>query len=237
MINVRNIDVYYGKVQALSDISIEVQAQEIVAIIGANGAGKSTLLKAISGELHPIAGQIEFDGKRIDHLAPDKIVKLGLVHVPEGKRLFPALTVMENLMMGAYSLAKQNQRIGACLEYIFELFPALEERKKQYAGSLSGGEQQMLAISRGLMADAKALLIDEPSLGLAPILVDQVFNAIKEINEQRQKTILLVEQNVESTLAFVQRAYVFEEGRIVLAGGARELLNKEEVKKAYLGIK
>ncbi|HID85845.1 MAG TPA: ABC transporter ATP-binding protein, partial [Anaerolineae bacterium] len=206
----------------------------IVTLIGANGAGKTTTLKAISGLIHPASGRIEFQGQRIDRLSPPKIVALGISHVPEGRRVFPDMTVLENLEMGAFSLGDDRPRIKANLERVYQLFPILAERKTQLAGTLSGGEQQMLAIGRGLMSDPKVFLLDEPSLGLAPMLVDKIFEIIQQINHEG-RTILLVEQNAYLALRIADRAYVMETGRIVLEGEAAALLDNEYVKKAYLG--
>ena len=234
MLEIRNIDVNYGTIQSLWNVSITVSDGEFVAIIGANGAGKSTLFRTISGEIKPQNGQIEINGKRIDGMEPEEIVKMGIVQVPEGKRLFPDLTVLQNLMMGAFTLGNQRERIKSLLEQIFQLFPSLAQRQRQAAVSLSGGEQQMLAIGRGLMADAIILLLDEPSLGLSPILSEVIFDRIVQIHKGG-KTILMVEQNVEVALGIAKRAYVLERGKIVLSGEANQLRVSDEVKKAYLG--
>lgn len=234
MIKLEDVETYYGKAQILKKISLEVKEGEIVTLIGANGAGKTTTLKAISGLIHPASGRIEFQGQRIDRLSPPKIVALGISHVPEGRRVFPDMTVLENLEMGAFSLGDDRPRIKANLERVYQLFPILAERKTQLAGTLSGGEQQMLAIGRGLMSDPKVFLLDEPSLGLAPMLVDKIFEIIQQINHEG-RTILLVEQNAYLALRIADRAYVMETGRIVLEGEAAALLDNEYVKKAYLG--
>jgi branched-chain amino acid transport system ATP-binding protein len=234
MLNVGGINVYYGDLQALRDISFSVSEGEIVAIIGSNGAGKTTLLKTISGLLTPRSGTIEFLGKRVDKLRPHQIVDLGIAHVPEGRHLFPKMTVLENLEMGASS-HRARKRKDDNLERVYQLFPILKERKNQLAGSLSGGEQQMLAIARGLMSEPKLLMLDEPSLGLSPKMVICIFDMIKTINEDGT-TILLVEQNVRHALALAERAYILEVGRVVRSGKGKELLEDDYVKKAYLGI-
>ncbi len=232
MLSVQNINVYYGKIHAVKDVSFEVNDGEIVTLIGANGAGKSTVLKTISGLLHSTTGSITFENKELLRVAPHKIVPMGLAHVPEGRRIFQAMTVEENLEMGAY-VAKPSS-VAAHLENVYERFPRLKERKRQIAGTLSGGEQQMLAMGRGLMSDPKLLMLDEPSMGLAPILVEQIFDIIKELRDHGT-TILLVEQNARMALKIADRGYVLETGKIVLSGTGAELLNSPEVKKAYLG--
>jgi branched-chain amino acid transport system ATP-binding protein len=214
-------------------LSIEVEQGSIVTLIGANGAGKTSTLKSISGLLKPRQGSIRFQDREISRLAPEKIVELGISQVPEGRRVFPGLTVLENLEMGAY-LRKDKKEIQKDLSEIFDRFPRLQERRKQLAGTLSGGEQQMLAIGRALMARPKLMLMDEPSMGLAPLLVKEIFEIIKEINE-KGTTILLIEQNANMALSIADRAYVIETGEIVLQGSADELLRSQEVKKAYLG--
>ncbi|WP_271629733.1 ABC transporter ATP-binding protein [Caldicellulosiruptor sp. DIB 104C] len=233
MLKVNEIDVFYGAIQALFSVSLEVKKGEIVTLIGANGAGKSTLLKTISGLIRPRSGTILFEDIDITKKSSMEIVKLGISHVPEGRRVFPEMTVLENLELGAF-LRKDKQAIKKDLELVFERFPRLYERKNQLAGTLSGGEQQMLAIGRSLMSRPKLLLLDEPSMGLAPILVTEIFKIIKEINSQGT-TILLIEQNAHMALSIADRAYVIETGRIVLSGEAKEIAANPEVKKAYLG--
>jgi len=234
MLKISNVNSFYGEIQVLKNISIEVNAGEIVTLIGANAAGKTTLISCVSRTVVSFNGAIEFEGVRIDKLRPDKIVDLGLVQVPEGRLLFPALTVRENLELGAYSKRSRANRKER-LEYIYQILPRLKERSNQLAGSLSGGEAQMCAIGRGLMADPKLIMFDEPSLGLAPIVVLDIMNLIKKIRDTG-KTVLLVEQNVRQSLKLADRAYVLENGRIVMEGRGNELLNSPEVKKAYLGI-
>lgn len=234
MLKVNKIDVFYENIQALWEISIEVRKGELVALVGANGAGKTTTLRTISGLLRPASGSIEFLGDRIDKLGPHEIVGKGIIQVPEGRLLFPRLTVLENLKMGSYK-SEAKKRREETLGWVYELFPVLRERRKQLAGTLSGGEQQMLAIGRGLMSIPKILLLDEPSLGLAPKMVDTIFQAITRLNEQGI-TILLIEQNVARSLEIADRGYVLENGRIALEGTGKELLENEHVKKAYVGI-
>jgi branched-chain amino acid transport system ATP-binding protein len=234
MLRVNEINVFYGDLQVLWDITFEVKEKEILVLVGANGAGKSTTLKTISSLLRPASGTIEFDGVRLDQLPPNKIIELGIVHVPEGRRLFPEMSVEENLIMGSLFGESKSKR-NETLEYVYSLFPRLKERRKQMAGTLSGGEQQMLAVGRGLMSRPKLMMFDEPSLGLAPILVQNIFDLIKKIN-QEGVTILLVEQNVTQTLAMCNRAYVLENGRNVLEGTGKELMANDHVKEVYLGI-
>lgn len=234
MLNVNDIQVCYDEVPAIHNVSFHIKQGEIVSIIGANGAGKSTLLKAISGLLSPSRGTIEFLGRRIDHLPPHHIAGLGIAHVPEGRRLFQHLTVLSNLRLGAYTNKSQEKR-EETLKQIFELFPVLKERLNQKAGTLSGGEQQMLAIARGLMSRPSLLMLDEPSLGLMPKLVTLVFDTIKRIKEEGT-TILLVEQNVREALELADRAYILQTGNIALEGTGKELLETDLVRKAYLGI-
>jgi len=234
MLEVSNLDVFYGKAQALRDISLRVDEKEIVALVGANGAGKTTLLNTISGLLRPASGSVEFLGKRIDRLAPHTIVKLGISHIPEGRRIFTDMTVRENLELGAY-ISEAWKRRGETLEQIYQLFPLLKERRRQSAGKLSGGERQMLAIGRGLMSSPKLCMFDEPSYGLAPNLLSEVFEIIERLREHGI-TILLIEQNVQHTLETADRAYVLENGRIVLEGKGKDLLQEDLVKKAYLGL-
>ncbi len=234
MLEVKNIDVFYGDVQVIWDVSFHVLNGEIVSLIGANGAGKSTILKTISGLLRPRSGEVLFEGHPIHTIQPYKLVALGLVHVPEARRLFVEMTVEENLLMGALKGEPKKQRAQG-LEMVYSLFPRLKERRKQIAGTLSGGEQQMVAIGRGLMGRPRLMMLDEPSLGLAPILVQDIFRVIEEIRREGT-TILMVEQNVKQTLKLSDRAYVLENGRVVLEGTGQELLEHDHVKKAYLGI-
>lgn len=234
MLKVNNIDMSYGDLQVLWNVSFEVKEGEIIVLVGANGAGKSSILKTISGLQQVSNGTIIFNGENISNVNPSEVIKHGVVHVPEGRKLFNEMTVEENLIMGAlYGEAKEKryETIKEC----YSLFPRLDERKKQLAGTLSGGEQQMVAVARGLMSKPKILMLDEPSLGLAPVLVQDIFNIIKSINKQGI-TVLLVEQNVQSTLTFCDRAYVLENGKVVLEGTGQELLNNEHVKTAFLGI-
>ncbi|NLI11234.1 MAG: ABC transporter ATP-binding protein [Peptococcaceae bacterium] len=233
MLTVNNIQVYYGAIQALHGISFEVNEGEIVTLIGANGAGKSTTLRTISGLIRAKSGLIEFMGQDITKTPAHKIVKMGLAHVPEGRKIFPNLTVHENLLMGAYTKSDRTE-IAASLENVFQRFPRLKEREKQHAGTLSGGEQQMLAMGRGLMCKPSLLILDEPSMGLSPILVEEIFNIIQEIN-QLGTTVLLVEQNAFMSLQIAHRAYVLETGRILLSGSAADLQANPKVRSAYLG--
>ena len=230
---IRNLRVFYGRVEALKGISLEVDQGAIVTLIGANGAGKSTSLRAISGLVHPASGEIVFQGNRIDSLSPQDVVRGGIAHVPEGRRVFPFMTVRENLNMGAFR-RKDKEEIKKNLEGVFEHFHILRERRSQRAGSLSGGEQQMLAIGRALMSQPTLLLLDEPSLGLAPLMVKEVGRIIGEIN-QRQVGIILVEQNAHMALRIARKGYVLETGSIALQGPASDLIDNEHVKKAYLG--
>ena len=233
LLKLDNIKTYYGNIRALKGISIEVEENEIVCLIGGNGAGKSTTLMTISGVLTPVEGDVLFQGQSIVGVRADSIVQMGIYQVPEGRMIFPLLTVMENLDLGAY-LRNDKEGIKEALDRVFELFPAMSERRKQYGGTLSGGEQQMLAIARALMGRPKLLLLDEPSLGLAPIFVDSIFETIHQINEQGT-TILLVEQNAQLALQYSNRGYVLETGKISLAGTSEDLLTNEQVRKAYLG--
>jgi branched-chain amino acid transport system ATP-binding protein len=235
VLRLHNVQTFYGNVQVLKDVSIDVSWGEIITLIGANGAGKTTTLMSISGIVPPRAGEILFDGKPIQNLSPDDIVALGISLVPEGRRIFPRLTVMENLDMGAF-LRRDKVDIRKDVSHIFELFPILAERRNQPGGTLSGGEQQMLAISRALMARPRLLLLDEPSLGLGPIFVKLIFDIIRRINTESRTTIFLVEQNAHMALKVAHRGYVMENGRITLEGSADTLLHNEDVKKAYLGI-
>lgn len=233
MLKIDNIDVYYGAIHALKGISLEVKEGEIVTLIGANGAGKSTTLRTISGLLKPKAGSITFLGQNIAGVRAHEIVKKGISQVPEGRRVFAEMTVMENLDLGAF-VRKDKAGIQQDLKHVFELFPRLEERKNQSAGTLSGGEQQMLAMGRALMSRPKLLLLDEPSMGLAPLLIKEIFNIIVDINKSGT-TVLLVEQNANMALSIANRAYVLETGRITLSGKAQDLAASEDVRKAYLG--
>lgn len=233
LLEVKDINVYYGVIQALKGISFEVEEGEIVALIGANGAGKTTTMQSIMGLIHPKTGSIYYNGERIDNIPTHKIVKMGMTQVPEGRHVFQELTVYENLMMGAYTV-KDKEAIKKDVEEMFKLFPRLEERRNQIAGTLSGGEQQMLAISRALMSHPKLLLLDEPSMGLSPILVNEVFDIIKHIHSEGT-TILVVEQNAEKALQIADKAYVLETGSIILKGTGKELRDNDSVKKAYLG--
>jgi len=233
MLTIDNINVYYGAIHALKGISVEVNVGEIVTLIGANGAGKSTILRTISGLLKPKSGTINFEGQNIAGIAAQDIVKLGISQVPEGRRVFANMTVMENLELGAY-IRTDSKGIKEDFDTVFARFPKLAERRSQLAGTMSGGEQQMLAMGRALMSRPRLLLLDEPSMGLAPLLVREIFSIIKEINAGGT-TVLLVEQNAHMALSIAHRAYVLETGRITLAGSAKELAASEEVRKAYLG--
>lgn len=233
MLKIKDLDVFYGVIQALKGVSMEVDEGSIATVIGANGAGKTTTLKTISGLLHPRNGSILFRGQEISRLRPDKIVSLGISQVPEGRRVFPELTVMENLEMGAY-LRKDKKAIVQDIDSVFDRLPRLKERTRQMAGTLSGGEQQMLAIGRALMSRPRLMIMDEPSMGLAPLLVKDIFDIIQEINGQGT-TILLVEQNARLALSIAHQAYVMETGQMVLSGLPEQLINSEDVKKAYLG--
>ncbi len=234
MLKVNSINVYYGDLQVLWDVSFEVKEKEIVVLVGANGAGKSTTIRTVSSLLTPKSGSIEFDGIRLDRLPSNKIIEQGIVHVPEGRRLFSEMSVEENLIMGSLYAEAKHKRYQT-MDYVYTLFPRLKERRKQMSGTLSGGEQQMLAIGRGLMSLPKVMMFDEPSLGLSPLLVQDVFKLVRTINSEGV-TVLLVEQNVRQTLGMCHRAYVLENGRIVLQGTGRELLENEQVKEAFLGI-
>ena len=233
MLELNNVNVHYGMIHALKDISLTVNSGEIVTLIGANGAGKTSTLCAISGLVKTSGGTITLDGKELNKIAAPKRVGLGVAQIPEGRHVFPAMSVLENLEMGAY-LRKDKSEIKKDMENVFERFPILGQRRKQAAGTLSGGEQQMLAMGRALMSRPKILLLDEPSMGLAPLLVKEIFNIIKAINEQGT-TILLVEQNAKMALSIANRAYVIETGTIVLSGEAQEVMQSDSVKKAYLG--
>jgi len=233
MLDIKNIQTFYGKIQALRDVSIKVNTGEIVSLIGANGAGKSTLLMTVSGINKPREGEIVFEGKNIEKEEPHKIVKLGISQSPEGRRIFSKLTVEENLKLGS-NIYENGKKYLNDIKEIFELFPVLSDRKTQRGGTLSGGEQQMLAIGRALMARPKMLLLDEPSLGIAPKLVNQIFVAIKNINKEKKVTIFLVEQNAKKALELANRAYVLVNGRVTIQGTGRELLKNQDIQAAYL---
>ena len=233
ILELSNVNSYYGHIHALKGITLHVEEGEIVTLIGANGAGKTTTLRTISGLLHPKEGRVSLEGKDITHMDPHLIVSAGVGHVPEGRGIFPKLTVRENLEMGAFTVDDQPKN-NSRMEQVFHLFPRLKERADQYGGTLSGGEQQMLAIGRGLMLHPRILMLDEPSMGLAPVLVELIFDTIKHLNEDGT-TILLVEQNALMALSIAHRGYVMETGKITLADSAKNLLANEEVKKAYLG--
>ncbi|MBW2633050.1 MAG: ABC transporter ATP-binding protein [Deltaproteobacteria bacterium] len=235
MLEVKNIKTYYGNIQALKGVDIQISEGEIITLIGANGAGKTTTLMSISGIVPPRSGEVLFLGQPISDLQPNEIVSLGICQVPEGRRIFPYLTVSENLDMGAF-LRTDSAEVKKDQEYIFELFPILAERRNQAGGTLSGGEQQMLAVGRALMAKPRLLLLDEPSLGLAPLVVKQIFEIIKKINTENKTTIFLVEQNANLALKVAHRGYVMENGRITLSDTSANLMVNEDVKKAYLGI-
>ena len=231
MLTVNDMNVYYGPIHAIQGVSFNVEKGEIVSLIGANGAGKSTILKTVSGLLRSKTGEIVFMGQKINTTVPHSIVRMGIAHIPEGRRVFQRMTVEENLEMGAFS--QPSSGVGKSLEHVYELFPRLKERRRQIAGTLSGGEQQMLAMSRGLMSNPQLMMLDEPSIGLSPILVQQVFDIIKTLHNAGT-TILLVEQNAQMALSIADRAYVLETGKIILTGTGKELANSDEVRKAYL---
>ena len=235
MLELRDIDTFYGNIQALKKVSIRIAEGEIVTLIGANGAGKTTTLMSICGVVPPRRGEICFKGEPIHGLSAEKIVALGICQVPEGRHIFPQMTVVENLEMGAF-LRRDKAGLQQDLDYVMELFPILAQRRNQSGGTLSGGEQQMLAISRALMARPRLLLLDEPSLGLAPLIIKQIFEIIRKVNEESGTTIFLVEQNANQALKLAHRGYVMENGRITLEDQAANLLSNEEVKKAYLGL-
>ncbi len=234
MLELNAVNTYYGKIRALWDVSLRVDEKEIVALVGANGAGKTTMLNTISGMIHPASGSVQFCGQRIDRLLSYQIVKIGISHIPEGGKPFPDMTVHENLEMGAYHDATWRKR-EETFEQVYKIFPILKEREGQLARTLSGGERQMLAVGRGLMSRPKLCALDEPSYGLSPILVKEIFNVIKTLRDQGM-TLLLVEQNVQQTLEIADRSYVLENGRIVSEGESRELLQNDHIKKAYLGL-
>ena len=233
MLEVKNLEVNYGVIKAIKGISFEVNEGEVIALIGANGAGKTTILHTVTGLIPSKAGQIIFEGKDITKVPGHKLVPMGIAHVPEGRRVFAELSVLKNLKMGAYT-RKDKDEIEETLQKVYKSFPRLEERKNQLAGTLSGGEQQMLAMGRALMSKPKIVLMDEPSMGLSPILVEEIFNIIKEISASGT-TVLLVEQNAKKALEIADRAYVLETGNIVLSGDAKEMMNNDSIKKAYLG--
>ena len=233
MLEVKDLEVYYGVIQAIKGISVHVEEGEVIALIGANGAGKTTTLQTITGMLNAQAGSIQFEGTELTKIPGHKIVSMGMAHVPEGRRVFAQLSVLENLKLGAYT-RKDKTEIEESLKRVYKSFPRLEERKNQLAGTLSGGEQQMLAMGRALMSKPRIVLMDEPSMGLSPIFVEEIFNIIKEISAEGT-TVLLVEQNAKKALSIADRAYVLETGKIVLEGDAKDLLNDESIKKAYLG--
>lgn len=233
MLEIKDLQVYYGMIQAIKGISFEVREGEVIALIGANGAGKTTILHTITGLLSPKAGSIFFEGKDITKVPAHKIVSMGMAHVPEGRRVFAQLSVLQNLKMGAYT-RKDKEEIEQTLRTVYDRFPRLEERQNQMAGTLSGGEQQMLAMGRALMSHPRIILMDEPSMGLSPIFVNEIFDIIEQVSKSGT-TVLLVEQNAKKALSIADRAYVLETGNIVLDGNAQELLNDDSIKKAYLG--
>ena len=233
MLKVENLEVYYGMIQAIKGVSFEVNEGEVIALIGANGAGKTTILHTITGLVGAKAGSIEFQGQNLLKTPPHKIVSMGMAHVPEGRRIFQELTVLENLKLGAYTRSSKSE-IEETIQMIYSKFPRLEERKEQIAGTLSGGEQQMLAMGRALMSHPKIILMDEPSMGLSPLYVNEIFKIIEEISSSGT-TVLLVEQNAKKALSIADRAYVLETGNIVLEGKAKDLINDDSIKKAYLG--
>jgi len=234
LLEVKNIDVYYGDVQVIFDLSLHVEEGEVVSIIGGNGAGKSTLLKTISGLLHPAGGEVIFEGAGIQSASPDEIVERGIVQVPEGRRLFTLMTVKDNLVVGAYN-SRASSHVDKMIHEVYRMFPRLSERATQLAMTLSGGEQQMVAIGRGIMARPKLLMLDEPSLGLAPILIKNIFETVRKIADQGT-TVLLVEQDVKNSLSLSDRGYVLEHGRAAMEGPAKTLLDDPHIKTAYLGL-
>ncbi len=233
MLEVKDINVYYGMIHAIKNASFEVNEGEVVALIGANGAGKTTILHTVTGLLHARSGSVAFEGKELTHTPAHRIVSMGISHVPEGRRVFADLTVYENLMMGAYTRSDKAE-IAASLEMVYERFPRLKERRSQQAGTLSGGEQQMLAMGRALMSRPRLLLLDEPSMGLSPLFVSEIFKIIEEVSAQGV-TVLLVEQNAKKALSIADRAYVLETGKVVMTGPAQELMNNDSIKAALLG--
>jgi branched-chain amino acid transport system ATP-binding protein len=234
LLQVEDLRVAYGKIEAVKGITFSVEAGEVVTLIGGNGAGKTTTLRTVSGLLHPTSGRVRFKGKRIDDTPAHRIVELGIAQAPEGRRIFPRMTVAENLELGAFSRTDGGSAVASDLRRAFELFPTLEERQSQRAGTLSGGEQQMLAIGRALMSKPELLMLDEPSMGLSPIMMQRIFSTVRELKEQGT-TILLVEQNARAALSLADRAYVIETGRIVMQGSGGDLLGNDDVRKAYLG--
>ena len=234
MLRLENVDAGYGDIQVLWDVSVHVDAKEFVVLVGANGAGKTTIMKTISSLIRPTKGEILFEGRHLDQVPPHRILEAGIAHVPEGRQLFPEMTVRENLELGSLTAAAKARR-KETMEWVLDLFPRLRERQKQLAGTLSGGEQQMCAIARGLMSRPKMVLFDEPSLGLSPLLTQEIFKLARQVHAEGL-TILMVEQNVKQTLAICDRAYVLENGRIVLEGKGKELLENEQVKQAFLGL-
>jgi branched-chain amino acid transport system ATP-binding protein len=234
MLRLENVDAGYGDIQVLWDVSVHVDAKEFVVLVGANGAGKTTIMKTISSLIRPTKGAILFEGRHLDQIPPYRIIEAGIAHVPEGRQLFPEMTVRENLELGSLTAAAKARRKES-MEWVLDLFPRLRERQKQLAGTMSGGEQQMCAIARGLMSRPKMVLFDEPSLGLSPLLTQEIFKLARQVHAEGL-TILMVEQNVKQTLAICDRAYVLENGRIVLEGRGKELLENEEVKQAFLGL-
>ena len=235
ILKIRNIESFYGPIMAIRGVSLDVHAGQIVSILGANGAGKTTLMKSVSGVMDPEKGKITFNGQDIQGSEPHKVVQKGIVHIPEGREVFPLLTVNENLSLGAYTL-KDKVQIERDRELVFSYFPVLKERRQQEAGTLSGGQQQMLAIGRGLMANPKIMLLDEPSLGLSPLLVQEIFGILKRLNEEQNMTMMLVEQNAHAALKLAHHGYVMEVGRIVMDGAADILLQSEDIQNFYLGV-
>ncbi|UWR04655.1 ABC transporter ATP-binding protein [Ruegeria conchae] len=236
ILRIRNIESFYGPIMAIRGVSLDVHAGQIVSILGANGAGKTTLMKTVSGVMDPEKGTITFDGQQIQGSEPHKVVQKGIVHVPEGREVFPLLTVDENLSLGAYTLSDKGQ-IDHDRDLVFSYFPVLKERRGQEAGTLSGGQQQMLAIGRGLMANPRIMLLDEPSLGLSPLLVQEIFGILKRLNDEQKMTMMLVEQNANAALELAHHGYVMEIGRIVMDGAADVLLQSEDIQNFYLGVK
>ncbi|WP_170363484.1 ABC transporter ATP-binding protein [Ruegeria arenilitoris] len=235
ILSIRNIESFYGPIMAIRGVSLDVRPGQIVSILGANGAGKTTLMKTVSGVMDPEKGTITFDGEKIQGLEPHKIVQKGIVHVPEGREVFPLLTVNENLSLGAYTLHDKAQ-IERDRELVFSYFPVLKERRNQEAGTLSGGQQQMLAIGRGLMANPRIMLLDEPSLGLSPLLVQEIFGILRRLNDEQNMTMMLVEQNANAALELADHGYVMEVGRIVMDGPADVLMRSEDIQNFYLGV-
>jgi branched-chain amino acid transport system ATP-binding protein len=235
MLKVRNIDTYYGKVQALHDVSMEIGEDEIISIIGSNGAGKSTLMKTIMGIVKPRSGSIQFTGKELTQLKASRIVHEGIAYVPEGREVFAEMTIRDNLEMGAFSKKYSPKEMNQRIDEIYDIFPRLRERSRQLAGSLSGGEQQMLAVGRGLMSAPKLIMFDEPSLGLAPVIVEEVFKVIVSINKEKHIPVVLVEQNAYMALKISDRTYVLENGCVTLSGKSKDIMESDEVKKSYLG--